>query len=76
MKKLSKIVVAGVGTAALAAGIGAGLAFAARPTPPPRPSPAATAIEAAYANRRSAGSCGSWLVRCTVKSLWPARSTG
>jgi hypothetical protein len=41
MKKLSKIVVAGVGTAALAAGIGAGLAFADTPTDQPTTSPSA-----------------------------------
>jgi hypothetical protein len=41
VKELTKIVVAGVGTAALAAGIGAGLAFADTPTDEPTTSPSA-----------------------------------
>lgn len=42
MKELTKIVVSGVGTAALAGGIGAGLAYANSPTAEPTPSPTMT----------------------------------
>jgi len=43
MKELTKIIVAGVGTVALAGGIGAGLAFADTPTEEPTSDPTATA---------------------------------
>jgi hypothetical protein len=42
MKELTKIVVAGVSTAALAGGIGAGLAYADTPTDEPTPNPTVT----------------------------------
>jgi hypothetical protein len=43
MKELTKIIVAGVSTAALAGGIGAGLAYADAPTDEPTSTPTATA---------------------------------
>jgi hypothetical protein len=43
MKELTKIIVAGVGTVALAGGIGAGLAYADTPTDEPASDPTATA---------------------------------
>jgi hypothetical protein len=43
MKELTKIIVAGVSTAALAGGIGAGLAYADTPTDEPTSTPTATA---------------------------------
>ena len=43
MKELTKIIVAGVGTVALAGGIGAGLAYADAPTDEPASDPTATA---------------------------------